>query len=112
MPAFFRLCGLGQVCDCYALASFGNVEISAFGNVDVANKFIVDGDALGAVLSGTFCFVNFDSLYQFSQKGCCQMIQIHKLSDCSKEQILVSLHPLYQKILLPAKVWARSLPSV
>ena len=65
-----RLGGLGQVCDCYALASFGNVEISAFGNVDVANKFIVDGNTLGAVLSGTFCFVNFDSVNQFSQKGC------------------------------------------
>ena len=38
--------GLGQICDGNTLASFGDVEIAAFRDVDVAHKFVVNGDRL------------------------------------------------------------------
>ena len=72
---------LGQICGSNALTSLCNMEVTAFRNVDVTYKFIVNGDPLGAVFAGAFCFVDFDAINQFSQERSGQVVHVHDGED-------------------------------
>ena len=66
MPAHF-LCAFGDILDCYTLAGIGCIVFTSARDLNDTYEFIVDHDALGAILTGAFRFVNIDVIDQFSE---------------------------------------------
>ena len=86
------LCCLGHILNCYTFAGIGCVVVTVVRNFNNTNEFIVDHDALGAVLAGAFRFVHINVVNQLPEKRYGQGLHFHALADSMNELAFVDLH--------------------
>ena len=78
--------------NCYTLARVSGVVIAIVRDLNDTHEFIVDHNALSAVLAVSLCFVHINVVDQFPEQRCGQGLHLHKLADSMDELILVGLH--------------------
>lgn len=66
----FVLCGFGNILDCHAFSGICLVITSAFGYLNIPDKFVMDHNPLTAVFTNTFGFINRYLVYEFPKKRC------------------------------------------
>ena len=54
------LCALGDILNCHAFAGVGGVVVTVIRDLNDTHEFVVDHNALGAVLAGAFRFVHIN----------------------------------------------------
>ena len=94
---FLLLCRGGQIVNCYALSALkGDLSLSVpFGNLQTANKAIMDDHALCAVLARSLNLINLDLFNQFTKDDGVQRFHLHK-APYRLDEVLLGL-PLLSK---------------
>ena len=88
----FVLCGFGNILDGYTFSGVSLVITSAFGYLNLPDKFVMDHNPLTAVFTNAFGFINRYLVYEFPKKRCSQFLHFHKSSDCVDKSVFVLLH--------------------
>ena len=88
----FVLCGFSNILDDYTFSGICLVITSAFGYLNIPDKFVMDHNPLTAVFTNAFGFINRYLIYEFSKKRCSQFLHFHKSSDSTNIRLCVFEH--------------------
>ena len=99
MSRLVRACSflyaIGHILNSYAFAGISGVVVPGVRDLNDTHEFVVDHNALGAVLTGSLCFVHINVVDQFPKQRCSQGLHLHEFADGMNELILIGLHRVH-----------------